>query len=250
MGIWHMRRGLARGSFPGAEMGTVIDRLRANHWGHSTMADSPRASLSFLAAFLAGFAVLWIALFAAFWFALVRQMHFVPVQAGPLLHMALWLGAVMLWLQWTSQPSPARWLGLTTFRLEHMGVMLLVMLCMYGAQLFWANFTGAGHHRLAHLTAMSWIIAPLALFLDELLFRGVVQTRLAESLPAAAAILIAALLFFLSRVPFLMLGTSPDYFVIYSTALVGVICGGLRHGTGSLWPGFGVRFAYFLGTLV
>jgi membrane protease YdiL (CAAX protease family) len=209
------------------------------------MANSSRASLQFLAAFLAGFAVLWLALFTAVW-----QMHLVPAQAGPWLRMALWLGAVVLWLQWTNQPSPARWLGLTTFRLEHMGVMLLVMVCMYGAQLFWANLTGAAHHRLAHLTVMSWIMAPLVLFLDELLFRGVVQTRLAESLPPAAAILIAALLFFLSRVPFWMLGSSPDYFVIYSTALAGVICGGLRHGTGSLWPGFGVRFAHYLGTLV
>ena len=208
------------------------------------MADSPRAPLQFLAAFLAGFAVLWIVVFTAVW-----QLHLVPAQAGPWLRMALWFGAVILWLQWTNQPSPARWLGLATFRLEHMGVMLLFMLFMYGSQLLWANFTGMAQHRLAHLTAMSWIIAPLALFLDELLFRGVVQTRLAESLPAAAAILIAALLFFLSRVPFWMQGTAPDYFVIISTALAGVICGGLRHWTGSLWPGSGVRFAHYLGTL-
>jgi membrane protease YdiL (CAAX protease family) len=106
-------------------------------------------------------------------------------------------------------------------------------------------------HQLAAATPLVIAWSFVGVFVEELVFRGVVQTRLAEGCAAPLAIVAAAALFLLIHVPgWAILGLPVDARTAVSIFLIGVICGGLRHWSGSLWPAVAAHWANNLGAML
>lgn len=88
----------------------------------------------------------------------------------------------------------------------------------------------------------------VGVFVEELLFRGAIQTRLAEDLSPVPAILMTTLLFLAIHIPgWIILSISIDGIKILSILIVGLICGIVRHWSKSLWPAVAIHWANNLG---
>jgi membrane protease YdiL (CAAX protease family) len=112
-------------------------------------------------------------------------------------------------------------------------------------------FLAPPQHELAAATPLVIVWSFAGVFVEELVFRGVVQTRLAEGCAAPLAIVAAAALFLLIHVPgWAILALPVDARTAVSIFLIGVICGGLRHWSGSLWPAVASHWANNLGAML
>ncbi|WP_430641345.1 CPBP family intramembrane glutamic endopeptidase [Afipia massiliensis] len=86
---------------------------------------------------------------------------------------------------------------------------------------------------------------------EELLFRGVIQTRLTARLASWLAILVTTVLFLAIHIPgWVILSVTVSASVVATVTLVGLICGVLRHRSGSLWPGVAAHWANNLGAML
>jgi membrane protease YdiL (CAAX protease family) len=160
----------------------------------------------------------------------------------------IWIGAAAVWIRWQRTPAPARWLGLAPVDRKQAACALIAFASIFCGNLLRVYFTAAPLHQLAAMTpaALAWSF--VGVFVEELVFRGVVQTRLAEHCAVPAAILVAAVLFLLVHVPgWTILAIPTDLRMTTSIFLIGVICGGLRHWFGSLWPAVAAHWANNLG---
>ena len=208
------------------------------------MSDPPASArpLRDLAIFVVVFAAVWTIDVIVAW-----RLALVPELLRPWLRGLIWVGAVAIWIRWQRIPAPCRWLGLAPLSLGQAAVAFLAFASIFCGNLLRVHFG----FDLAAATpgTIAWTF--LGVFVEELVFRGVVQTRLAEHWTAPAAILVAAVLFLLIHVPgWTLLAIPTDARTATSIFLIGVICGGLRHWSGSLWPAVAAHWANNLGAML
>ncbi|MBT1155530.1 CPBP family intramembrane metalloprotease [Aminobacter anthyllidis] len=99
------------------------------------------------------------------------------------------------------------------------------------------------------LAEYGWIVVAAAV--EELVFRGVIQTRLAERWGPALAIGVTSVAFLVIHFPgWVLLAAMPDATTMASVFLIGLVCGWLRHRTGSLWPAIAAHAANNFGALL
>ncbi|WP_240232316.1 CPBP family intramembrane glutamic endopeptidase [Devosia lacusdianchii] len=95
---------------------------------------------------------------------------------------------------------------------------------------------------------LGWIIVAAAV--EELVFRGAIQTRLAQIWRPAIAIGVTAIAFLAIHFPGrVLLAAMSDATTMVSVFLTGLVCGLLRHRTGSLWPAIAAHTANNFGVL-
>jgi membrane protease YdiL (CAAX protease family) len=208
--------------------------------------DGARGPIRDLILFVIAFAAVWTVDVIVAW-----RLEMVPVPLRPWLRAILWIGAAAVWIAWQRTPAPARWLGLAPVSRGQAACALIAFASIFCGNLLRVHFIGSALHQLAVMTpaALAWSF--VAVFVEELVFRGVVQTRLAEQYSAPMAILIAAVLFLLIHVPgWAILDLPTDVRMATSIFLIGVICGGLRHWSGSLWPAIAAHWANNLGAIL
>jgi len=208
--------------------------------------DAARGPIRDLAIFVVVFAAVWTADVIVAW-----RLGMVPESLRPWLRAVIWIGAVAVWVRWQRTPAPARWLGLAPISGGQAACALIAFASIVCGNLLRVHFGAAPVHQLAAMTPAVLAWSFVAVFVEELVFRGVVQTRLEERYAAPVAILIAAVLFLLVHVPgWTILAIPTDVRTATSIFLIGVICGGLRHWSGSLWPAVAAHWANNLGAMV
>ena len=196
--------------------------------------------------FFVAFALVWTADVIIAW-----RLDMVAEVLRPWLRAAIWLGAVAAWIRWQRTPAPLRWLGLAPISGGQAACTAIAFASIFCGNLLRVQFGAAPLHELAATTpaALAWSF--VAVFVEELVFRGVVQTRLAEQCAAPVAILAAAALFLLIHVPaWTILAIPVDARTALAIFLIGAICGGLRHWSGSLWPAVAAHWANNLGAML
>jgi membrane protease YdiL (CAAX protease family) len=207
--------------------------------------NAERGPIRDLTLFVVGFAIVWTADVIVAW-----RLELVPETLRPWLRAVLWIGAVVVWVRWQRISAPVRWLGLAPISRGQAACALIAFASIFCGNLLRVYFA-APLGELAAMTpeALAWSL--VAVFVEELVFRGVVQTRLAERYAAPVAILIAGSLFLLIHVPaWTILAIPTDLRMATSIFLIGVICGGLRHWSGSLWPAVAAHWANNLGAML
>jgi membrane protease YdiL (CAAX protease family) len=209
------------------------------------MIDPPASTrpLRDLAIFVIVFSAVWTADIIVAW-----RLALVPELLRPWLRAAIWIGAVAIWVRWQRIPAPCRWLELAPLSLGQAGTALIAFVSIFCGNLLRVHFE-IDQLGAVRPGVIAWTF--LGVFVEELLFRGVVQTRLAEHWRAPAAILVAAVLFLLIHVPgWAILAIPTNARTMISIFLIGVICGGLRYWSGSLWPAVAAHWANNLGAML
>lgn len=203
-------------------------------------------SIRDVAVLFGGFLLVWTGAVALLW-----NLALLEDPARWLARTALWLGAVALWLAWRRQSDAAAWLGLWPVRPPVLAIACAAFAAVLAWNLARVTWIETATHQLAGLGLLSLARGLVGVVLEELLFRGAVQTRLAEALPPAAAIVIASLLFTAIHVPgWLLLAMPVGIHLVASVFLIGVVCGVLRHLTSSLWPAVAAHWANSIGALL
>lgn len=208
--------------------------------------DAVRRSIRDLAIFAVAFAAAWTADVIVVW-----RLGLVPEPLRQWLRTVLWIGAAGAWIAWQRPPAAARWLGLAPVSRGQAATALVAFVSIFAGNVVRVWYSAPPLNRLAAATpsVLAWSL--VGVFVEEIVFRGVIQTRLAEHCPAPVAIAVAAALFLLIHVPgWLILDIPTDARIATSIFLVGVICGGLRHWSGSLWPGVAAHWANNLGAML
>jgi membrane protease YdiL (CAAX protease family) len=155
---------------------------------------------------------------------------------------------VVAWIAWQRPMRPLRWLGLAPVALRVIAVSTIAFAILFFWNLWRARIFDETAGKLAAVDAGTYVWIVVGVFVEELVFRGVIQTRLAEALLPLLAIATAALQFLAFHVPGWILLTIPiDAGVVSNVFFVGAICGALRHCTGSLWPAVAAHCANNFG---
>jgi membrane protease YdiL (CAAX protease family) len=205
-----------------------------------------RSPVRDVAVFFVVFAAVWTADVIVAW-----RLAMVPEALRAWLRAALWIGAVGVWVLWQRTPAPARWLGLAPLSLGQGACAVIAFASIFCGNLLRVSYLAPPLHQLAAAPLLVAAWSFVGVFVEELVFRGVVQTRLAEGCAPPLAILAAAALFLLVHVPGWTILTLPaDAQTVVSIFLIGVICGGLRHWSGSLWPAVAAHWANNLGAML
>ncbi|PWK68252.1 CPBP family intramembrane glutamic endopeptidase [Aminobacter sp. AP02] len=158
--------------------------------------------------------------------------------------------AVIAWLWWQRLPKPANWLGLSPVTARVGVSAALVFAIVVGWNLLRVRVVGSAG-QLADLppAEFGWILG--AATVEELDFRGVIQTRLAQLWRPALANGVTAVAFLAIHFPgWLLLAAMPDATTIASVFLIDLVCGWLRRRTGSLWPAIAAHTANNFGALL
>ena len=210
------------------------------------MAVSSAKSLRDLALFLAAFTAVWIAYVVVVW-----KFGWLPDEVRPAVRTAIWCGAVVVWVLWQKPVRPLAWLGLAPVTIRHILWTLAAFVAILAWNVLRVSVLSQPTDRLASLALAAYATSLVGVFVEELLFRGVVQTRLSERSPTPLAVPVAALLFSAIHVPgWIILAIPVDAGTAVSVFLIGVICGALRYWSGSLWPAVGAHWANNLGALL
>jgi membrane protease YdiL (CAAX protease family) len=179
---------------------------------------------------------------------LVWKLGLLPEAARPWYRTAVWVGAASLWVWWQRPPRPLAWLGLDrpskTAALTAVGAFVGIL----AWNAFRVQITGSPTSQLANWPAGRWVWSLVGVFVEELVFRGVIQTRLHEHWSAPLAITAAASLFLLIHLPgWIILSIPITGGIVISVLLLGALCGALRWWSSSLWPAVAAHWANNLG---
>jgi len=90
---------------------------------------------------------------------------------------------------------------------------------------------------LINIPLLTILITPLAIFTEELVFRGIIQRQLTDYMPPLAALLTASIIFGIWHVPFgRSFGLNAAALIMYvlGTAMVGILAGVFYHHSKSL----------------
>ena len=198
--------------------------------------------------------IIFFVVFAAVWTAdgvVAWRLELVAEPLRPWLRTVLWIGAVVVWSLWQRPQTPLRGLGLAPVTPGQAACALIAFASILGGNVLRVWFISPPRQELADATPTLIAWSFVGVFVEELVFRGVVQTRLAEHWAAPLAIIAAAALFLLIHVPaWVILGITIDARTALSIFLIGAICGGLRHWSGSLWPAVAAHWANNLGAML
>jgi membrane protease YdiL (CAAX protease family) len=195
--------------------------------------------------FVAGFFVLW-----TIWIIVAWKLDFVPELARPLLRTAIWIAAAFIWVRWQKTKAPLNWLGLKPVSAGIVALSaaaFLGLLAWNGVRVAVAGSTPGHVGQLGGIALFSGLVG---VFVEELVFRGVVQTKLSEIMGSWLAILLAAALFLMIHVPgWLLLDLPVNFQIAGSVFIIGAICGALRQWSKSIWPGVAAHWANNIGAL-
>lgn len=198
-----------------------------------------------LAIFVGGFFVIWTG-----WTIVAWKLGIVPEPARFWLRTAIWIAAALIWVRWQKTPAPLTWLALKPVSVVAVSVSVAAIVVVLGWNGLRVAVTGVSIGRFGQLGGLALVSMLVGVFVEELLFRGVIQTRLSETLGSWPAVLLAAALFLLIHVPgWLLLDLPVNAQVVGSVFVIGVICGVLRHLTRSIWPAVAAHWANNLGAL-
>lgn len=198
-----------------------------------------------LAIFFVGFILAWTLCVVAVW-----KFGILPEPVRPWFRNTFWIGAIAIWLIWRRQPAPLRWLGLWPISAKNIALTsgAFIFILAWNALRVQIMHSSAG--LLPSMTVDRLIWGFIGVFVEELMFRGVIQSKLSESMSAFFAIVITTVLFFLIHVPgWVTLSIRVNAATVATVILVGIISGTLRYWSRSLWPGFAVHWANNLGAM-
>lgn len=219
------------------------------------MADSNRSagkpgSLAALLPLIAVFGGLFVAwCLSVVW---LRQMTVADGWAKQSLPLLLWLAAIALFVAWQRPREPATWTGLLPVDLR----VILMTLVTFAAVFAWHAIRIAVGRPPSDLLfqlppeILAWMLA--GIFLNELLFHGILQTRLTELLGPKVAIAVTGVVVLLFRLPSFHVAGSlgVDPVMLSTILLLSLVAGVLRFASGSLWPAIAIQAAHALGTLL
>jgi membrane protease YdiL (CAAX protease family) len=198
-----------------------------------------------LAIFVGGFFVIW-----AGWTIVAWKLGLVPDPARFWLRTVIWIAAALFWVRWQNTPDSLTWLGLIPVSIISVLTSVAAVVALLGWNELRVAVTGASTGRFGQLGGLALVTMLVGAFVEELLFRGVIQARLSETLGAWPAIVFAAALFLLIHVPgWLLLDLPVSAQLVGSVFAIGVICSALRHLTRSIWPAVAAHWANNIGAL-
>ncbi len=218
------------------------------------MAESIRSQKKPVLADFVPLAVVIGGLFLA-WCAAVVWLRQLPPEEGwvrqafPLL---LWAAAIALWIATQRPARPAAWLGLIPIGHRVIAVTAASFVVMFAWH--WIRVAlgrpPSGLLPLLPPEIFAWMFA--GILANELLFHGVLQTRLSELLEPKFALPITAIVIVLFRLPTVYLGDAGSIqpVMLYSIFLLSLLAGVLRLLARSLWPAIALQAANALGTLL
>ena len=197
---------------------------------------------------------LWFAGFACVWTACVVlgwHLALVPEPVRPLFRTAVWIGAVAVWVAWQRVGKPLAWLGLWPISPWQLAWTAGAFAAVFAWNLVRVSATGTPTLAGLALPPETYLRMCVGVLVEELVFRGVLQTRLAQRMPASAAVLLVGFAFLAIHIPGWLLLTLPvSAGVAVSVFLIGLICGALRCRTASLWPAVAAHAANNFGAMV
>ncbi|MCX8570988.1 MULTISPECIES: type II CAAX endopeptidase family protein [Hyphomicrobiales] len=197
--------------------------------------------------------VLFVAIFAAGWTAsvvLVWQLGLLPEPARPWYRTLYWCVAVIVWLWWQRPQEPGNWLGLAPVTARVGAFTALAFAIVLGWNVLRVRAVGSTGQLAALPPAeYGWVVVAAAV--EELVFRGIIQTRLVRYWRPVSAIGVTSVAFLGIHFPgWVLLPAMPDATTMTSVFLIGAACGWLRHWTGSLWPAIAAHVANNFGALL
>ncbi len=170
-------------------------------------------------------------------------------QAFPLL---LWAAAIAAWFATQRPPRPAAWLGFLPIGHRVIAWTAASFVLMFAWH--WIR-VALGRPPSGLLTLLppeifAWMFA--GILANEVLFHGVLQTRLSELLEPKFALPITAIVMVLFRLPSVYLGAAGgiEPVMLYSIFLLSLLAGVLRLVSRSLWPAIALQAANALGSLL
>lgn len=214
----------------------------------SPSAEARRVLVAPLAVFIATLLVLWTLLVLA-----MRNFETIDPAIRQLVPLVLWAGAILVFLRWQRIAAPIDWLGLGKPALR----TFVIAVAAFAVVLAW-NFIRVSLARspgglLGELPWPVYIWLISGVFLNEVLLRGLVLTRLSQAFDPAIAIAVTAVIGLLFRIPAFFTTTVPmpiDPLVLFGVLVFGSIAGLLRYYTRSLWPALALQWANSLGSLL
>ncbi|MCG7391648.1 CPBP family intramembrane metalloprotease [Microvirga sp. ACRRW] len=182
---------------------------------------------------------------------LIWKLELLPQWARPWFRTFFWIAAAAAFAFWVKLRHPLRWLGVTPVSTKAIALSLLAFVSVLGWNFLRVNMVDVPLGRISALSLGGYAWSLVGVFVEELLFRGVVQTRLSEQMKARYAIPLAAALFLTIHFPgWLILSLPFNAPTIVSVFLIGLVCGCLRYFSGSLWPAVTAHWANNLGALL
>ena len=170
--------------------------------------------------------------------------------ARPWLRTAIWISAALIWVRWQETETPLTWLALKPVNASTVALsaaIFLGLLAWNGARV---AVTANSLRRAGELGGLALISGFVGVFVEELLFRGAVQTKLYETMGSRPAILLTAALFLMIHVPgWLLLDLPVNPQIAGSVFAIGAICGALRQWSQSIWPAVAAHWANNIGAL-
>jgi membrane protease YdiL (CAAX protease family) len=199
-----------------------------------------------LTVFVAAFFVAWTIAVLAVW-----KLGWLPEQCRPWFRTAIWCGAAVVWVRWQQPRDPLRQLGLWPISQISIIASLTGFAVLFGWNVLRVQVFGPQLGRLAELSLGGYAWSLIGVFVEELIFRGVIQPQLAQKYAAPIAIATTALLFLAIHVPgWVLLAIPVGPSVVASVLILGGIAGAIRLWTGSLWPAVAVHWANNLGAIL
>ncbi len=196
-----------------------------------------------LAIFVVVFFVLWSVAIALIW-----KENGISEPFRPWLRTVLWISAVIAWVAWQQIPRPGNWLGLVPISAREMACSVGAFAIIFGWNELRIRALMAPASQLSAWTLDHIVWSFIGVFVEELVFRGVIQTQALKKFAPHLAILGTAVLFLAVHVPgWIMLSMPVNAIEVATVLVVGLISGWLRWATGSLWPAVAAHWANNLG---
>lgn len=206
------------------------------------------AALLPLALLFAGLLVVWS--LSVLWIRSTPLDDELARQTFPLL---LWVAAIAAWIAWQRPSRPAQWIGLRPLG----RTAILPAVAAFAAVFAWHAIRVALGRMPGGLLMQlppviyAWLLS--GIFLNVVLFNGILQTRLTEIAGPKVSIPVTAFAVLLFRIPsFYVSGAplAPEPVMLMTIFLLALLGAMLRHMTRSLWPALALQLANALGLLL
>lgn len=206
----------------------------------------PLAAVLPLACLFGGLFLVWVG--STFW---LRQLPPSDVWARQVYPLLLWIGAIALWAVW-QKPKLLTWAGVRPIGHRALAITAATFIAIFGWHALRIAVGRPPSGLLSQLPPEIYIFMIGGILLNEVLFRGVLQTRLTELFGPKVSIPLAAVIALAFRMPSFYVAGTTDIapVVLYSILLLSLLAGILRHVSGSLWPAIALQAGNALGTLL
>ncbi|HWJ74285.1 MAG TPA: CPBP family glutamic-type intramembrane protease [Kaistia sp.] len=199
-----------------------------------------------LAALFGGLFLVWAG--SAFW---LRQLPASDGWARQIFPLLLWIGAIALWAVW-QKPKLLTFAGLLPIGHRALAITAATFIAIFGWHALRVAIGRPTSGLLSVLPVEIYVFMLGGILLNEVLFHGILQTRLTELFGPKFAIPLTAAVVLAFRMPsfFVAGSTGIEPVMLYSILLLSLLAGILRFVTGSLWPAIALQAGNALGTLL